>query len=130
MEIYGNECNGGGFSLFANGEFLGDYPSPVNIIETYLGEPYVEYINEGNIGGRQAWRFRYRRGDGLLLFTNSVVWDSQAFVGFTPPTTENGDWLQTVNSLNFYYGGSWNFFAGRTSVYGKIPRYTYTVALV
>ena len=68
MTVFGNECGSGGFLLLRDGDVIvGDYASPVEVIETYLGEPYVVYIDAGMLSGHQGWGVQIRSGSGGLV---------------------------------------------------------------
>ena len=123
MTVYGNECTNG-FDLFANGDLVGTYTSPVDIVETYIGEHYVTHTNMGILGGRQAWQTVVRRGDGVEI-TRFITRDVKLNVVFTPPTTEDRKWTRTWQSANAWFG-SWVFVAGSID-YDTIPRYFYNI---
>jgi hypothetical protein len=128
MAVYGNECGGAGFLLLRNdGVVLGEYSSPVDIAETYIGEPYVTHVDMGILGGRRGWKTQIRRGDGVVL-SEYTTRDKQLTVTFTPPATELGQWTTTWDAANVWFG-SWVSNPGGTG-YSTIQRYAYTITSI
>ena len=129
MTVYGNECGSAGFLLLRDGNVLvGDYASPVEVIETYLGEPYVVYIDAGMLSGHQGWGVQIRSGSGGLV-VSEVPRKTKHSVTFIPPTTEAGTWNMVIPALEFYLSstGQWYPYGGGTIDIGKISRYSYAI---
>lgn len=128
MTIYGNECGGTGFLLLREGNVIvGEYSSPVDITETYIGEPYVTHVDMGILGGRRAWKTQIRRGDGVVVAEYGTR-DKQLTIVLTPPATESGQWTRTWDTANVWFNG-W-FSASGSTDYSTIERYAYTITPV
>jgi len=129
MTIYGNECGGSGLLLFRDGNTLiGEYSSPVDITETYLGEPYAVYVDMGTIGGRQGWQMQLRRGDGALVETWQAR-DIKLTLTLDSPVTEEGKWTLNWNSSRIWNGTAW-VNSSASSQQNTIARYAYTITAV
>jgi hypothetical protein len=126
MTIYGNECGGAGILLLRDGNVIvGEYPSPVDVLETYLGEPYVTQISMGPLGGRAAWQAQIRRGDGILINQYGTR-DIQLSISLTPPTVESGKWSASWGSAGIWNGTSWVPGSGSSATF-TIARYAYEI---
>ena len=127
MTVFGNECGSGGFLLLRDGDVIvGDYASPVEVIETYLGEPYVVYIDAGMLSGHQGWGVQIRSGSGGLV-VSEVPRKTKHSVTFIPPTTEAGTWKAVYPALEYYLNGQWFPYGGGTLDIGRINRYSYAI---
>ena len=125
MTIYGNECGGAGFLLLKDGNVvIGEYSSPVDIVETYIGEPYTTYVDMGILGSRQAWKAQVRRGDGVIV-NEWGTRDTQLGIILTAPTSEPGKWRANWGSANTWNGSVWTPVGAGTDSF-TIARYAYT----
>lgn len=130
MATLGSDCNGSGIIIYANGLVIEEFnSSPVNVIEQYLGEPYITYADAGILGGRQAYTPQFRRGDGTVVRTDAPR-DSQVYGVIIAPTSESDTWKLNVSACNYWDGSNWQPYGGGAIVgCGIIARYAYSFNL-
>ena len=120
MTIYGNECPGE-FDLIKNilgqgSTIHGRYTSPVNVTETYLGEPYSAFVNSPFLHeGRQVQHIHLFQGNGSYI---TYVWGmpSRGLGSFVAGNTESDPWR-----YNFFDG----YYNRNETIYPVIYRYRY-----
>lgn len=136
MAIYGDNCPGRFFLLSGN-EIIGDYSSPVQITETFLGEPFVIYAYLGvatptyNHDPRPRYNSYVYSAAGAVIAQLPSIDKSNPWT-ITPPSNEQELWTISWSAYGFYaYRGYWEWQqrAGG-SLTTTINRYSYSITQI
>jgi hypothetical protein len=127
MTTYGGECGGGTFTLYEGIYIVGNYSSPVDVTETYLGEPYIRWENVGVVNGRTGYALYAMRGDGALI-AGGGTFDAPVSIALNPPISESEKWNLIIPSVNYASGSGWEpWLQSYNPWLLTIPRYRYII---
>ena len=128
MAIFGNDCIGTTFNLYDGSELIGSYSKPVEITETYLGEPYLNFVPI-DVRGETGYRCHLMRGDGIVIAT-AATFRTQFNITFVPPNRESDSWALLFPDVEIDANYTWtkwySYYPPSNPWKVKIIRYKYT----